>query len=127
MTPADLPERFAKRIAIDPGSGCWRWTGRSRAGKGYPYAHWHGGMAYVHRIVYHLLVDQTMPVRGAGHTHCIDHVAERCAHRPDCVNPAHLELVPWAENVRRHFRLHPEQNQRTWDRRRAAAQQETAA
>lgn len=26
-------------------------------------------------------------------------------------------------DIRRHFRLHPDQNQRTWDRRRAAQQQ----
>lgn len=120
MTPDDLPKRFARRIVVEPVSGCWRWIGGT-AGKGYPYAHWRGGMAYVHRIVYHLLVDPTLQVRGAGHTECIDHVAAKCAHRPNCVNPAHLERVPWAENVRRHYRLNPDQNQRTWDRRKAAS------
>jgi hypothetical protein len=104
----DLPDRLGKRIAVDEATGCWRWLAGT-AGKGYAYAHWDGGMAYVHRITYHLLVDNTLPIRGGGHSSCIDHVADVCAHR-DCVNPEHLELVPWAENVRRWYRDHPETN-----------------
>lgn len=117
MNVVDLPERLRSRIVVDEGSGCWRWTG-GRAGKGYPYVWWERRMSYVHRIVYNLFVDPTLPISRGGHAECIDHVAELCAHRPDCVNPAHLERVTWAENVRRHYRRHPDQNRDAWARRR---------
>lgn len=119
-TVAALPKRLRDRIVVEPVSGCWRWTA-GRAGKGYAYFWWKGRMVYVHRLTYHLLVDPTLPIAGGGHTECLDHLADRCHHRPDCVNPAHLERVPWAENVRRHYRNHPTQNRDVWARRKAAS------
>jgi hypothetical protein len=104
MIVADLPIRLLKRIAIDDDTGCWQWLAGT-AGKGYAYAHWDGGMAYVHRITYHLLVDDTLPVRGGGRGGmCIDHL---CQNRI-CVNPEHLELVTWATNLSRWHKEHPE-------------------
>ena len=105
MNVDQLPERLRKRIVVDDSTGCWRWTA-GKAGKGYGYFHWEGRMSYAHRITYHLLVDQSMPVSGGGHKQCIDHVADLCAHK-DCVNPAHLELVTWSENLLRHYKAHP--------------------
>jgi hypothetical protein len=116
----DLPLRISRRIVVDERSGCWIWTG-GRAGKGRPYMHWEGGMAYAYRVTYHLLVDRSLTVRGAGHTECLDHVAERCRYRPNCVNPDHLERVPWAENVRRFYRANPGHGLKGWATRRARA------
>lgn len=115
-----LPHRISDKIVVDKESGCWLWTGGT-AGKGRPYMHWKGGMAYAYRVTYHLLVDRTLQVRGAGHTECLDHVAERCPNRPNCVNPEHLERVPWAENLRRFYDANPGHNLKGWETRRAKA------
>jgi hypothetical protein len=111
---ADLPIRLRKRLVVDEGSDCWRWIAGT-AGKGYGYFYWQGRMAYVHRITYNLLVDDTLPVHGGGHQHCIDHL---CVNR-DCVNPSHLELVTWSENLRRFHDANPGHNAKGWVTRRA--------
>lgn len=121
----DLPLRISKRIVVDERSRCWIWTG-GRAGKGRPYMHWQGGMAYAYRVTYHLLVDRTLQVRGAGYTECLDHT-DICRYRPNCVNPDHLERVPWAENVRRFHRSNPGHNRKGWDTRRANADRQAVA
>lgn len=102
MSPADLPLSVRKRVAVDESSGCWLWTA-GFAGKGYAYGWFRGGMSYMHRVTYHLLVDDTLPIRGGGHAHCIDHL---CPNK-SCINPEHLELVEWAENLRRWHRQNP--------------------
>jgi len=116
MTPTDLPARIAKRIVVDGATGCWNWTAGT-AGKGYGYFYWEGGMAYVHRIVYHLVVDDALPIRGGGRRVCIDHL---CGNKV-CANPQHLELVDWAENLRRFHDANPGHNAKGWVTRRKQA------
>lgn len=97
MTPADLPERIAARIALDD-AGCWLWIGATD-GRGYGAVRWDGRVASAHRVAYHLLVDQTFPVHSGG-PHAglqLDHVCEV----RNCCNPDHLEPVTHAENQRR--------------------------
>lgn len=120
-----LPAGLRRRIVVDSESGCWRWTAGT-AGKGYAYGWWRGGMAYIHRVTYHLLVDSTLTVRGSGRGGmCIDHL---CQNRI-CVNPAHLELVTWSTNLSRWHREHPErlEHARTFRKNSKHRRQEEAA
>lgn len=82
------------RIAIDA-SGCWLWTrGVNQAGYGYhsvPTGHQGSRTIGAHRYVYEALVG---PIPDGL---VLDHLC-RVRH---CVNPAHLEPVTNAENIRR--------------------------
>lgn len=95
MSPADLPERLAKRVAVDA-SGCWNWTGALNQGYGSTYHK--GRVVRAHRLAYHLLVDDSLvvsPGRFSGSV--IDHL---CRNRA-CVNPAHMEPTTARTNVGR--------------------------
>lgn len=90
----DLPVELAARIT--PGSdGCWDWdrgypdngTGPLRAGQVLAA----GQLVYAYRAVFELLIGPVPPGLEVDH---------RCR-RPICVNPAHLEPVTHAENMRR--------------------------
>lgn len=83
-----LPEKIGARIAITDDE-CWEWQGAQV--NGYGRVRWEGQSALVHRVVYAFLVG---PIP-AGQE--IDHL---CRNRA-CANPAHLEAVPHAENIRR--------------------------
>lgn len=101
MNVADLPERIAVKLNVNPTTQCWEWGG-TRNSKGddhgrYGQVRWQGDKVYVHRLAYHLLVDPTFPLwPGKGgiqldHTCFVKH----------CANPAHLEPVTNRENSRR--------------------------
>jgi len=82
------------RLMPEPNTGCWLWDGSWKP-NGYGEVNYHRRLWYVHRLVYELL-------RGpipAGYT--LDHL---CRVRP-CGNPAHLEVVSLADNIRRGNRL----------------------
>lgn len=86
-----LIERIGDHFQFAP-DGCWHWTG-AKYGNGYG-AFWTGHRnERAHRAMYELLVG-AIPT---GLT--IDHL---CSVR-HCVNPAHLEPVTLAENVRRGY------------------------
>lgn len=70
--------------------GCWLWTG-ARLASGYGSMRWQGKARVVHRVMYELEIG---PIPGGLQ---IDHL---CRVRP-CCNPAHLEPVTHAENLRR--------------------------
>lgn len=84
-----LAERFHERYVKTDG-GCWLWK-PPLARKGYGYLNVNRVPQWAHRISYELLVG---PIpKGLQ----IDHL---CMVK-SCVNPAHLEVVTPAENMRR--------------------------
>ena len=86
-------ERIQPRLVVDPETGCWRWPGWNN-GLGYGKIQVGGRKGrglYVHRIAYELFVG---PIPEGLQ---VDHL---CRVR-ECANPAHLEAVTQAENMRR--------------------------
>ena len=83
-----LAERFWAKVSKT--DGCWLWTA-SRNEKGYGYFAVGRQTTKAHRFAYELFVSP-IPI---GLT--IDHL---CRVR-NCVNPAHLELVPLRDNILR--------------------------
>lgn len=84
--PVALPAHIREHIAVDPVSGCWRWTGRHDR-----YGYGRLGREGAHRVVYRALIG---PIP-AGKV--VDHLCRV----PCCVNPAHLEPVTHRVNVLR--------------------------
>lgn len=75
-------------------TGCWVWCGRIARNHYGTWSTWENGKTvtvYAHRHAYELLVGPIPPKL------VLDHL---CRHRA-CVNPAHLDPVEQAENVRR--------------------------
>lgn len=93
MTAKYTPEEFAEVFwsYVDRTDGCWLWTGKiDRRGYGKTNR---GRLA--HRVAYELSVG---PIPDGLQ---IDHVVARGCTNHNCVNPAHLEPVTNAENMRR--------------------------
>ena len=89
MNTLDLPERFQRRITVDP-SGCWLWDAVNWAGYCQTLV-LDGSKMVPHRATYLLLVGVIRDGLD------LDHL---CRVR-NCVNPKHLEPVTRSENLRR--------------------------
>lgn len=89
-----LPSEFWTKAMPEPNSGCWLWIGALVATDvcaGYGCIRRKGVTRLAHRMAY--IAEYGRPHRTA----VLDH---RCR-TSNCVNPAHLEAVSQAENVRR--------------------------
>jgi hypothetical protein len=88
---ADLPANMQNKITIE--GDCWNWTGAKNS-RGYgSVSSGNGKSMLAHRRSYVSTVGK-IPI---GLT--IDHLCRNIA----CVNPAHLEPVTLAENIRRRY------------------------
>lgn len=85
-----LPDHIVAAISVCPDSGCWLWQ-KSKSPDGYGWTSYKSKTYQAHRLVYRLLCGEPLPGL------VIDHLC-RTRH---CVNPAHMELVTPAENIRR--------------------------
>jgi hypothetical protein len=94
--PKPEAERFWPQVDFDGPGGCWLWTGQANKGG---YGAFSVGSRYdgnrrgvrAHRWAYEALVG---PIPEGLQ---LDHLCRN----PPCVNPAHLEPVTHAENMRR--------------------------
>lgn len=83
---------------------CWPWTGYREKKTGYGYISSDGRPRLAHRIVYEAFngpIPEGLHIDHTCHNRSTDCAGgSTCRHRR-CVNPAHLEAVTNAENVRR--------------------------
>lgn len=99
--PAEV--RFWNKVNKTGPTDCWEWTGAHDPEKGYGSftEKCRNGVQYkiqAHRYSYR---ENVGPLEDSM---CIDHLCRN----PKCVNPAHLEQVTHAENVRRGAVCNPE-------------------
>jgi hypothetical protein len=85
-----LPERFWNKVQTNTSTDCWEWTA-SLIKSGYGHYRHEGAPRRAHRVAYEVLVGRIPDGLD------LDHLC-RTRH---CVNPAHLEPVTAAENLRR--------------------------
>lgn len=94
MINEEVEARLLADSERDEDTGCLRWRG-SVSPKGYGRMTVDGRSVAVHRLAHRVWIG---PIPQGLE---IDHVAARgCRHR-DCIEPAHLEAVTHAENLRR--------------------------
>lgn len=84
-----VPDRVWPKVDKNGPNGCWLWTGTKARGYGQMIIA--GKTAKAYRVVYELVIG---PVPEGL---VLDHLCRN----PPCVNPAHMEPVTQAENVRR--------------------------
>jgi hypothetical protein len=97
VDPVDPVDRFwtyVDKETARTSTGCWLWTG-PLVSNGYARHSAQNQQVLAHRFAYELLVG---PIPEGLQ---LDHVWARGCRHLHCVNPAHLEPVTGAENVRR--------------------------
>lgn len=80
-------KRFIKKIKLLE-SGCWEWTA-AKSSNGYGLMLVDGKTKQAHRVAYELFVGPVDRELAVHHT----------CHKKDCVNPAHLELLTYWQNL----------------------------
>lgn len=88
-TPRDV-RRFITKVKQDSRTGCWVWTAHKDY-KGYGQFRLWGGVRRAPRAAYAIFRG---PIPDGA---TVNHV-DRCRN-PECVNPAHLELLGHSENT----------------------------
>ena len=86
----DILTRFKSKTQPDVATGCWLWIGHVEH-NGYGRFSMAGRMRWAHRCAFELFNGPIPP------NHELDHLCRITR----CVNPAHLEPVSHAENMRR--------------------------
>ena len=101
MPIVPIRERLLSRAIINPVTGCWEWQGTKT--HGYGRISVGRQMPYAHRVAWELWfgpVPEDMTLDHVCHDPEECQAGDDCPHRA-CVNPAHLEPVPWLENMMR--------------------------
>lgn len=93
ITQADLVEQLLAR-SVQAANGCRRWTGPHHR-KGYGHISIAGRVRRAHIVAHEVWIG---PVPDG---YEVDHVYARGCRYRDCIEPAHLEAVTHATNVRR--------------------------
>lgn len=90
--------RFDDKIAPDPNTGCWLWTG-AVAGNGYPSIKWNGSAVGAHCFAYRMWRKQEM-AEGRAHPPLLRGMVlmHKCD-TPLCCNPHHSKPGTHAENM----------------------------
>ena len=93
----ELENRFLDKVAFEPNTGCWLWTGTTQKGYGAyrPAGKVHRYMLRAHRYAYQRMRGPIPPNQE------LDHLCRQ----KRCVNPDHLEAVSHLVNVRRGDRV----------------------
>jgi hypothetical protein len=87
----ELENRFTDKIAFEPNTGCWLWTGAKAGRTNYGQFKVFGVDYLAHRFAYEYFVDEIPDGL------VIDHLCDM----PQCVNPKHLRVCTQKENVHR--------------------------
>src|SRR6516162_1404227 len=95
MNINDVPQRYRKRIQIDPETGCWLWMG-CKSKRGYVYIGFFGRNFLCHRFIFELLIG-SVPQGFELHHKC------KIRH---CVNPDHLDVVTRLQHKTQHHITH---------------------
>lgn len=86
-----IEERFASKHTVNQSTGCWEWQG-SKNYKGYGYL-WGGASVgkklAAHRVSYEIYLGPIRDGMVVGHT----------CDNPSCVNPEHLQIMSYQENM----------------------------
>lgn len=102
-----LPKRFWDKV--NKTESCWLWTGAITA-YGYPKYRTYQHVDAAYRVLWadiHGPIPKGMELDHLCHSRDLACTAgPNCLHRR-CINPAHLELVTGAENLRRAHRMAP--------------------
>lgn len=88
--------RFARKVQLDPVTGCWEWTGCLNS-KGYGCLGLRKVAWLAHRLAHIIFIG---PIPDG---HQVDHVRDKGCKSTACVNPAHLEAVTGDENMARRW------------------------
>jgi hypothetical protein len=93
LSPKEHKRIFAK-IAINPKTKCWNWTG-SLDQQGYGLLWYKHRTERIHRVLYAFFVKPVPKGIGSRRIAQIDHICRNHS----CCNPDHLELVTERENI----------------------------
>lgn len=96
LTINQIQDKLLKRIDVG-NNNCWNWTGaKNKSGYGYWTKGLHQPMWRVHRLMWALTHNESMPRTKKAFV-VIDHICNNKL----CCNPKHLQKITQSENIKR--------------------------
>ncbi len=102
MDEATFNRAIEGRIAMEPNSGCWLWTG-STGTAGYPYFSYKGKTYSMHRLMWQFKNGRQLTKP--------EFICHKCDVRC-CINPAHMFVGSHSDNMRDMLRKRRAWNQK---------------